>query len=675
MSHTKAMENKKTGEAKYLTEIDSLRAIAIILVLTYHINKEIIPNGYTGVDVFFVVSGFVISLTLYKKNYTGFKSFVSEFYARRLKRLYPVLMIFITITAIFTYAFDPDINENFRMSISALFGVSNIYIYIQQTDYFSVAQELNPWLHTWSLGVEFQFYLIFPVITWITGYTRENTKNGEKNLETTLIVIGTISSLIYYYQYYTDFAAAYFLSVSRIWEICIGCLTLIAVKKRNNAIITLSNIPTIIFFAMIVLAATQRNANGLIITPVICLLTACALVTIHEKQENISALKNPIVHYIGKISYPLYLWHYGILSISRMTVGIHWWTIPIQLTTIMILSIASYELIEKRIDRYISDRQRFKLINTWLVACTATATTLFIFYKNSILFYQGKDKEDNYKNSYIWSKNDCEIGFQNNKRVPKFDNCWIKENYISKPGTNKYKDISVYSFGNSYNTQLVHALGGLVSDKNMNVKVNAFSCSGITSQSIHRIGNSKHPCRVYIKQYIKWMINRIEEDDIVIMNTSMSFLARKNILIEEETKQIVSSNKAMKIFANELNILSKILTDKKAKLYISSGIPYLVADPKTCGNWYNKYNSKYCNTINKGSEKDQLATFNALKIKLNNQIKEINTYETMEKELMARVNLYKYFMKKDHISKSGSILLLPLFKEQIETIVQEVDKL
>ena len=171
------------------------------------------------------------------------------------------------------------------------------------------------------------------------------------------------------------------------------------------------------------------------------------------------------------------------------------------------------------------------------------------------------------------------------------------------------------------------------------------------------------------------MINKIEEDDVVIINTSMSFLARKNLLIEEETNQIVSSNKAMKIFANELNRLSTILTDKKAKLYISSGIPYLVADPKTCGNWYNKYNSKYCNTINKSSEKDQLDNFNALKIKLNNQIKGINTYETMEKELMARVNLYKYFMKKDHISKSGSILLLPLFKEQIETIVQEVDKL
>ena len=171
------------------------------------------------------------------------------------------------------------------------------------------------------------------------------------------------------------------------------------------------------------------------------------------------------------------------------------------------------------------------------------------------------------------------------------------------------------------------------------------------------------------------MTNKIEEGDIVMLNTSMSFLARKDILVDEKTKNIISSSNAMNIFANELNRLSTILAEKEATLYISSGIPYLVADPKTCGNWYNKYNSKYCNTINKRSKKDQLDIFNALKNKLKSHIKGVDTYNTIEKELMTRENLYKYFTKKDHISQAGSDLLLPLFKEQIEHIVQEKKQL
>ena len=156
-------ENNLAIQSGYRPEIDGLRAFAVITVIINHFNKEILPGGYLGVDIFFVISGFVITSSLYQRRSKNFKDFISGFYERRIKRLVPLLSVFVLIMSIAICLFDPNPRLSLRTGLTSLFGLSNLYLLRQSTDYFSQSTEFNVFTHTWSLGVEEQFYILFPI--------------------------------------------------------------------------------------------------------------------------------------------------------------------------------------------------------------------------------------------------------------------------------------------------------------------------------------------------------------------------------------------------------------------------------------------------------------------------------------------------------------------------------
>ena len=153
----------------YRPEIDGLRAFAVIAVIINHFNKELLPSGYLGVDIFFVISGFVITSSLYQRTAQTFSEFLSGFYERRVKRLVPALVFFVLVMSLLICLFNPDPDLSLKTGLASLFGVSNFYLLKQSTDYFSSSTELNVFTHTWSLGVEEQFYLLFPLLAWCSG--------------------------------------------------------------------------------------------------------------------------------------------------------------------------------------------------------------------------------------------------------------------------------------------------------------------------------------------------------------------------------------------------------------------------------------------------------------------------------------------------------------------------
>lgn len=156
-------------KSDYRPEIDGLRALAVIAVIIDHFNKTLLPSGYLGVDIFFVISGYVISSSLYNDSVKHFGDFISGFYSRRLKRLVPALVLCVLTTGLLICLFDPHPQASLRTGESALFGLSNIYLLRHATDYFGASAQLNTFTHTWSLGVEEQFYVFFPLICWLTG--------------------------------------------------------------------------------------------------------------------------------------------------------------------------------------------------------------------------------------------------------------------------------------------------------------------------------------------------------------------------------------------------------------------------------------------------------------------------------------------------------------------------
>jgi peptidoglycan/LPS O-acetylase OafA/YrhL len=183
-------------KTRYRSEIDGLRALAVIAVIINHFNRELLPSGFLGVDIFFVISGYVITSSLADREYESIGDFLLGFYSRRIKRLMPTLITCITITCLVGFLFIPPTSGDFEITWKtgayALFGLSNFYLFRLSTDYFAATTELNLFTQTWSLGVEEQFYLVFPIILWITGFITGRPR-GKSNLFFLMIVLSVLS--------------------------------------------------------------------------------------------------------------------------------------------------------------------------------------------------------------------------------------------------------------------------------------------------------------------------------------------------------------------------------------------------------------------------------------------------------------------------------------------------
>jgi peptidoglycan/LPS O-acetylase OafA/YrhL len=162
---------------RYFPFIDGLRAIAIAAVLAYHLDPRWLPGGFAGVDMFFVISGFVVSASVAGFETGSARAFAARFYARRVRRILPALLFCLLCTALLCVLFVPPawLNEgSARTGLFAMFGLANFELAGSGNDYFSPRVDFNPYTHTWSLGVEEQFYLLFPLLflIWLRGARR-----------------------------------------------------------------------------------------------------------------------------------------------------------------------------------------------------------------------------------------------------------------------------------------------------------------------------------------------------------------------------------------------------------------------------------------------------------------------------------------------------------------------
>src|SRR6478735_7499820 len=169
-------------KSDYRPDVDGLRALAVVAVIINHFSNTLLPGGYLGVDIFFVISGFVITASLVHQQSKNCFEFLVAFYVRRVKRLLPALVVFVIVIGVSICLFDPAPELSLKTGASSLLGLSNLYLLRQSTDYFAPSTALNPFTHTWSLGVEEQFYFLFPVVVWFSGITRTGTIGSRKLL-------------------------------------------------------------------------------------------------------------------------------------------------------------------------------------------------------------------------------------------------------------------------------------------------------------------------------------------------------------------------------------------------------------------------------------------------------------------------------------------------------------
>ena len=394
--------------SSYRPEIDGLRALAVIAVIINHFNKTILPSGYLGVDIFFVISGYVITSSLADRPSKDLGSFLISFYVRRIKRLLPALILFVVINSVLISLFNPNPEVSLKTGIASLFGLSNLYLWNQATDYFSTATELNVFTHTWSLGVEEQFYMVFPLVIWFTGFSRLSDK-GARNLFKTMGILSVASLISFVILYLTNQPTAYFLMPTRLWELGMGCLIFLGLNyfSKSRFMRFLEIIPPLIIAVAIIIVLCMPLQFAISATISVVILTAILIAGIHPRTAIYELFTHKYIVYTGLISYSLYLWHWSVLSISRLTIGISWWTVPIQLALMMFFCIVSYKYLETPLRRSVWTTSLPKTVGYGLSASISAGLCILLLYPNAhYLSLVGENKEIAYKTHWEgWS--DC----------------------------------------------------------------------------------------------------------------------------------------------------------------------------------------------------------------------------------------------------------------------------
>jgi len=426
---------------RYRPEIDGLRAFAVVAVIINYFDKNILPGGYLGVDIFFVISGYVITSSLFERPSKDFKDFISGFYGRRIRRLVPALSVFVLIMSIAICLFNPSPRLPLRTGISSLFGLSNLYLLKQSTDYFSQATELNVFTHTWSLGVEEQFYILFPFLIWFSGFGRQ-AKNGLRNLFLVVGVLTVASLILFLYLYPTNQSAAYFLMPSRFWELAAGCLIFVGLQKCRSIEQLLEKVPPFLALSLIVFVMCLPMTMPVVSTILIVVLSSVLIISLKKETAAFKIFANPSVVHVGLISYSLYLWHWGVLSISRWTIGIHWWSVPIQIVLMVSLAVASYRLVETPLRKGDWFGKRWKTLlagGSVLVILSAGIIALGRSFKGFL--YTGKFNTEDF--IYVQDGMECELA----GNIP-------TSNPLGCIDHNHSKNV-IFVFGNSHASNLV----------------------------------------------------------------------------------------------------------------------------------------------------------------------------------------------------------------------------
>jgi len=409
-----ATSTSNSRASKYRPEIDGLRAFAVVAVIINHFNKDLLPSGYLGVDIFFVISGYVITSSLAGRESKNFLDFLTGFYERRIKRLVPALVVFVLVTTVGTTLFIPDPKVAIKTGITSLFGVSNLYLYNQSTDYFAQSTELNPFTHTWSLGVEEQFYLLFPFLIWFSGFGQQTAK-GARNL---FFWVGalTIASLIgFIYLYRVKQPAAYFLMPPRFWEMAAGCLLFIGFQKRVSIEQALERVPPLLIVGAMVGMMLSPLSKAVPATIGVVVLSAILIACLKKGTAAYRFFTLEKVVHIGLISYSLYLWHWTVLSISRWTIGIHWWSVPIQAIAIYLVALISFNFIE-RPARKLSAISRATMLLASALSSVSALTVTFALMQYSENIYSGERLESQQEEASPVFK-DCALSKQHRNKL------------------------------------------------------------------------------------------------------------------------------------------------------------------------------------------------------------------------------------------------------------------
>jgi len=444
----------------YRREIDGLRALAVAPVILFHAGFEAFSGGFVGVDVFFVISGYLITSIILTQKAAGTFSLL-DFYERRARRILPALFLVMAVCIPFAWLWLlPSDMKDFSRSLVAVSVFASNILFWRESGYFDTAAELKPLLHTWSLAVEEQYYLLFPLFLLVMW------RFAKRWTVATLAVIAALSFALAQWGAYNRPASTFFLLPTRGWEIAIGALIAfyfarypkLQLQRPAQEVGSLIGLSLILYAVFAYSKATPfPSAYALAPTLGTALIILCTTPSTFVGR----VLTTKLFVGVGLISYSAYLWHQPLFAFTRHRFGdgfstsLVWWLIGITL----LLAVFTWQLIETPV------RKNRKISKRFIFSSAFALSVLFI----SLGFY-GHFKY-NELSQYRFDKGQLmTISSASNSAMRPLCHFPQIENSLEREACRYFADnVSVAVFGNSHATELAEAVAETLRERNIGI--------------------------------------------------------------------------------------------------------------------------------------------------------------------------------------------------------------
>ncbi len=370
---------------KYRAEIDGLRALAVVPVILFHAGFNVFSGGYVGVDVFFVISGYLITTIISDEMDEGRFSLIG-FYERRARRILPALFFIVLVCTPFAWAwYTPAALEDFAQSLIAVATFSSNILFWLESGYFDAAAELKPLLHTWSLAVEEQYYILFPLFLMFTW------RIGRSAVLTILVITFFVSLGVAHWGAYNSPAAAFYLLPTRGWEILLGAFCAFYLNQRKTGFRKLIDQCFSLLGLLLIGLAIFTFHDATPIPGLLMLVptsgTALLILCANEGTWARTILSTKPFVGLGLVSYSAYLWHQPLLAFMKYHTFGEYGVVEVVgiLVVALVLSILSWRYVEVPFRRRDLVPRKIVFSSAIATAALIIAVGLVGVFKNSTL--------------------------------------------------------------------------------------------------------------------------------------------------------------------------------------------------------------------------------------------------------------------------------------------------
>ena len=536
----------------YIPQIDGLRAIAVLAVIAYHAGAVFFSGGFVGVDIFFVISGFLITSILLTDIEN--KSFsIAKFYERRIRRILPPLfLVMLTCLPLVWIWLTPGDMKDFSKSlISTSLFISNI-LFWKQSGYFDTTNELKPLIHTWSLAVEEQFYIFFPILLLLLS------RYSKRFTVTVSVLVSTLIASLIYAQWGVYHAPEYtfYMLTTRAWEILLGAITAIYLsgKPNPNHHPLLKEFGSLAGLLLIIYTITSYKIEypfpGLYALPPT--IGTVLIIVCGTRETYIGKLLSsaPLV-WVGLLSYSVYLWHQPIFAFSRITsekapsTGLMW------LLTLLSFGLAYLSW------RYVEQPFRHKE--------NFTQKQVFLYGMLGSLFFiaVGFIGQNAYRLTAYRGMSDRQINALNTAmESPKRSECHTGgENYLPPHQACEYfgKNIKVAVFGDSHAVELAYALASELKSSHIGVK--HFSFSGC--RPAYQSKNSNTDCARWTAETMNYLKQNTAITTVVLSYRLNQYLFGRHEASYPTLPNMISEEDRMDVWTSYTQLLQDLRASGK----------------------------------------------------------------------------------------------------------------